>query len=365
MKKTIAITMSIFLVLATVLAFGEDLTKNITELLGLAKENSIQSEIDALNNQILIINKEEAMDEKKANDFVGGNRVDALKRKIIVNVDTFNASQAVYYDQVSTLRKEDQLKLDVENATANLVLSSKKLDNAKLNLGFYQKDAKVAEVQYGLGLLTHLQLSEKQNTLLDKELEIINLENTFYANELELKRLVGLGFDESIQTDYSVKIKIKYNENIDLNIEKYIDQTLEVLKKSDAEKAKQMIFDFTAESYKDYDKEYKEALYNLEIAKLEHKDIRKTTEINLKSNYNTLQTLYESYEIANEYAKLYTTKLKDTEQKYKLGLVSELDLMSAQMNLRDKEYASLKAAYDYNKALGDYLLSIKKFEVEE
>lgn len=360
MKKGLILGVIVLSVLSLAV-FGEGLLQTLGQLLVSGAENSIQGSIDQLNGDILKVKLEDANKEADKNKVPGGTRVDLLKKDLIVNIDTLTAKQALDYQTLEANKNQYTLKRDIEVATQDYALVLEEIRVAKLNLPVAEKEVAIAKTQQRLGMVTNLAVLEKENAVASQRLSLITLDQSRYEKALALEGLVGAALEGALLVDYKIELKPRFGMSIQVMLDGLVKRQLSVFKAQQALTVKEKTFNYTDTYYDELDKEYKEALYNLEIARLEYQDAYEAAKIDLLTAFEQVGILYESYLLEKDFVALNEARLADTQKKKSLGTASELEVLQAQVQLRNKKLDVTKAIVAYNKAYLDFKLKLQDF----
>ncbi|MCK8061244.1 MULTISPECIES: TolC family protein [unclassified Fusibacter] len=354
----------ISLIAISALTFGDTIAKTFNEVIEIASNNTLQTKIDEINIELLEEAKADADKDATMYTYVGDNKAEIMRVYNLNTVQPLIALNELNYEKLTKKMNEDQLAIDIELAICSLKLAEEELMNARLNLAYFELDYQAAKLKRELGLITQIELTEKENALEDQRLDIMNLENVVFTDQMELKRLMGIDYSEEVLVDYQMEIKPQYDIDLQKNLTDYISNQFAVTKAKNTLEIKENLFDLVKENFAENVKEYKQAEYDYLVAKNDYESIVETTESEIYTLYSSLQTKYESYVIALEYQELYAKRLEEETKKLELGLVSEIDLAYAKMNLRDKDLAVKKAMCTFNSAHLQFSKIIKTYSID-
>lgn len=349
---TLLLTTSVF-ALDDILSYTSESAEDV------AIEGSKQLLIDELDIQVKESNLEEAKEEATKNDYPGGSRVDRLKRSIIVKVDPLVAEANL---EVAKKQKEDNtrvLKKNIYIGLMDILLAEKELEMEQEKLIIIQAKYQIAKDKYDKELTTEYDVFDYEYQVDNKQIDILNVQDKLQLAKYEFNRLLNQDLDQVVEIEGS--LTLEESSELDLiMIEDILNNDTAVYEKTQDLIAKEITFDLTAIDYKDYTKEYKEANYEQEIARLDFDDTKVNLEVNIRNQFNVLLNKMDQYELAVKYLEIITNKLRADELKFENGMIAKVELLSQKEAYLDAEYQMYVAIYDFNTAKLDFDNMIKQ-----
>lgn len=313
-----------------------------------AVENSLSLTASQLTLDNKLLDQEETEKDAFNADQMGGDRVTFINNRIIVESDTLIAAMEVKLAEMALEKESVDLKNTLyKKGMAYQLLEDEIALNEKLlaNEGVYQENIEKKVIN---GVATSTDLTNQAIVYQNQEIKLIELKASLEALSIEINHLLGQDLDEEIVIEDQIKkmlfTEFDVNELYENRYENYPD----IYRKTVELESKTIIFDLYASKYLETNKEYKTALYDMQLAEIALSDAKKDFEVSLKSTYNTYLNAYDAYELAVKQLELQDKLYADTKLRYDLGLVNDEELLKAEASQLNAEYALTEAIYNFN-----------------
>lgn len=358
MKRIGIMMLGSFFLLTTAVFAGDEIAALTNSMFkDLAVKNSRQVLLDELDIKMNKDRLADAQEEADKNDYSGGSPSDQLKRRIIVQVDPLIAQTQL---EAASRKRTDNLnvlKNDTYKAGMKLLLLNKELEKEteKHKLLTEKTALEMAKYQNGTAIETAVQDLQIQTD--NKQIDVETVKNKIASAEYELNRLLGRNISDKVIIQDELIPEMLPTIDIEEVVQNSLDVNTAVFEKARDLEAKTLKLSLTAEVYKEDEKEYMEAKFEVEKAEIDLNETRISLEVDLKNTYQDLQNRFDQYEMAAAFVQLSQKKLDIIELKYKAGLETKEVLLSQQENHLDAIYNRDKAIYDFNITLADLYLS--------
>lgn len=354
MKKILTVMLILIIAVGTLSYSDEVLTYTLDELFNISFEDNTDIKLAELDIEVLEYELIDINEDAEINDYLGGDRVDLVKRRIMVLVDTLEGEYKLELAKM-------QLEKDLEFENNEIVLLGQeyllKQNELALNeaiLENYKQVLEYTQQRFNNGLITELDLSSAETSVDNQIIKVNGLETDLEKLMIDINFELDQPLDTAVTINDSIDIMPMTEYEIDKYVEYYLEEDLTVYEKTNDLEAKKRTFEIYAESYDEFTGEYKEALYNYEVAQLNLENAKRNYEVNIRSLYNSVLTAYDSYEINQKLVELSEKKYSDAELKFSLGLISEEELLNTNIDLLNAKYDMLKSIYDYNNAVVEF-----------
>ncbi|MBN2793888.1 MAG: TolC family protein [Clostridia bacterium] len=340
MIKKIGAFVILFTLVMNITVFAEEETTGYTyEALKIeAIEDHLELDASALNLEIKEMNLEEIL-EIAASTYDGPmDRVNYIKNMIKIYSDPLTAELAVYVAKANMENQIESIQNEIwMNSMKYLLLEKEILLNENL-LAYENYYLNVVEKKVAAGLVSQDTFANQLLVVENQEIKVNLLKIERNSLQVEINQMIGAPFDLPIVIDESLEIlpfesydmDTVYNDTFEKNIEIYENQILV--------QSKEIVFDLYADQYLETNKEYKIALYDLQIAEIQLSDAKLKYEAALKTSYNDYLNAYEAYELAVEQLGLEKDIYELLLKEYQAGLIAEEILKKAETSVQKSEY---------------------------
>jgi hypothetical protein len=242
------------------------------------------------------------------------------------------------YDTFYTLAKAN---IDIEIKTQSAKIAALKLEQAALK---FEKGV-ISKNDYTL-----VELNKKD---VDLQVNLANRNKKRYANKLYI--LMNEGYHPDVK---ELDVKLDYvgpGIDEDTAVQTALTNRLEIYSAKESEDLKQIAFDIVDQYYDETDISYTqaqndldEAIFNIDIAKMD-------VEFEIRTEYNDLLNLLDTIEVNKREVERNNMHYSVAKVKLILGMITDLDLQETELNLN-----KAKAVLDSSKM--DYIVAKFKFD---
>jgi hypothetical protein len=356
MKRTLIISLAIILLLGMV-TFADELVELFTfeQLTTEAIDGSLSIDSAELTLESKELALEKLEEDAEINNYPGGNRVDHIKRLTTVLADPIVAVAEVKNAELALAKESVTIAADIYKKGMNYLILK---DEVVLNNQLF--DYKVSYMEYAKkklesGISTSTDYTNKVIEAQSQELKQLELNSSLEAIAIEINHLLGHEWNAELNIGEAIVLSPFKVINVDFEYGDRVDNYPSVITKTANLEAKSIIFDLTADKYREVDKEYKIALANKKIAELELSDAKKSFEVSLRSAHNKYLNAYDSYLLTVKQNELAAKVYEEAVLKYDLGLISQEDMLKAEETKLNSDFSVTKAIYTYNVTKIDFI----------
>ncbi len=353
------------LALLTTMSFADDIPTTLQTLIDLAKENSLQQQIDYISIQKLQLEKEDVDKEAKRNKATGSNKDEKYRLYKLRIIDTTIAENALNNKKRLQAMHKAELEKDVENALAEAVLSYDEYKLAQEKLLLKELELKAIKLKQSLGVALQIDVIEAESATEQERLNRVNLLNKMEEKELALKKIIGAENIHALAVPYEIAIKEKLELTIEDEIDGYINHQQSVIQATDTLELTEKTYQFVEDLFSVSSKEYKQAKLDYLEASRKLRIEKANARAKIKADYNRLNVYYKQYEIAQKMLALKEKRLNANKIKSKQGSISKLDLQASEYAYKESQYALKVAVNRYNNALNEFNYLIKNYSEKE
>jgi hypothetical protein len=299
-----------------------------------------------------------------------GDRIkyeEAVRKVPTTSMNTYSGSYNRFVTPIVTEKvyelakkqKEDanrQLKLNVYKQALGLILSYENLANQEELLKIDQQKLERAYSNYIAGRITLDTYTSQQVTVENRKDTIADLKYDLEKKNMDFKLLLNIPMSEEDLVIEKVELKYDSPDTIDLKmvIQEALENDSTIYSRAMDVKIQEKVMELTEKFYDDdmavywqntYN--YKNALYNDDLAKI-------NLEYNIRVAYNNLKSKYNKIKLAEKNLELREKTMNETYQMYRTQLTTWDSYISTVINYNSARYSLLSNQINYMIAKADF-----------
>jgi hypothetical protein len=295
------------------------------------------------------------------------NYEEAVRKVPTTSMNTYSGSYNRFVTPIVTEKvyelakkqKEDanrQLKLNVYKQALGLILSYENLANQEELLKIDQQTLERAYSNYIAGRITLDTYTSQQVTVENRKDTIADLKYDLEKKNMDFKLLLNIPMSEEDLVIEKVELKYDSPDTIDLKmvIQEALENDSTIYSRAMDVKIQEKVMELTEKFYDDdmavywqntYN--YKNALYNDDLAKI-------NLEYNIRVAYNNLKSKYNKIKLAEKNLELREKTMNETYQMYRTQLTTWDSYISTVINYNSARYSLLSNQINYMIAKADF-----------
>ncbi len=318
-------------------------------LIDIAVKNDLDVDVIDADIRLNLIELEEAYDEAKKSDYIGGNRFSQIQNLKRIDLNPMIAERRLILSLQKKLACNSLKSLEVYGDIESVNIASYKYQASEYGMQYGKKIYDVALLMNDLGKNTLSDLLQAELAY-DKEVlkrSDIDGERTQALNELN--RELGISLYEPTEVETEI-----YTLEFDEGLKKdYLDKIAlnqpQILKKKLTFEETQLIYLWNKERYETDDKELINAYNNRSMASRDYKSSAAKERLKVKNVYDKLSYAKDLVEAKLVEEAAYRKKSENYKLKYEYGKVSEIEYLEVLDSLKQKEVDRMEAVREYNK----------------
>jgi hypothetical protein len=186
---------------------------------------------------------------------------------------------------------EYSIETEINSLAYDVRMKEVLVEKEEFYLEYSDKKYASDQTRYEMGLISLLDLNSSQNDYQKQIIALSDAENDLISSQNSLKSQVGIDLSEELEFTLDIE-KMPFERNYSSKLMEESSMKDIVLYKSYIQDyTKGTFFELTDEAYDVYDKEYKRAYYDAEIARINYEDDYNTFENSFRSDFSELKLL--------------------------------------------------------------------------
>lgn len=324
----------------------------------------IFTQLEKSNPEILLMDKkiglltkqyDEALERSKSFPHQASEKMSKVE---IVKEERLNwKSKLLELNNMKHDREEKlkQIKNDVEKMFADITIMQ--VQRKSLQEQLTAVDQRIAQMQLKikLGMLksTDIKQLEAQKIKLDSELKSLDREVTILLSDI--KKVAGINASTNITIkDYSYTYKSFNEYQVDMRIQNAVTGSYDIAKAKEELELLKIERDIVYHFSDDPQMDVEQLDMDINVKEAEIDDLNTSVESKLRTNYFALLNFNDAIEIAKIDKEIAELNLKKGEAQYKVGKITEMDVLDLRIALIKQEAQLMQAIGDYMKASKDF-----------
>lgn len=251
----------------------------------------------------------------------------------------------------------DQLALGVETAYYQVLLAESLVEVNEKAVGRAEEQLKLAQASYQAGIVA-------RNDVLQAEAQVVSVRSALASAQKNLN-LATMAFNQTLARPLDAPVELAGGleaasiEGVDLeaSMDQALAERFEILQAREGLANRQLAFKLAARYYTPQVFAYKKAEAELREAEVELRETQRDVELDVRTNYLELLDAQQRIAAAAKGVELAAENLRLARLRYEAGVGTNLDVLNAQVSVREAELKDSQALYDLNLAYAKYLKS--------
>ncbi|QCX33445.1 TolC family protein [Caloramator sp. E03] len=269
-------------------------------------------------------------------------------------ITPLEAKYSVYSAQNNIKINENTIKYSIMQSYCNLLNLKDSIEINNMNYKIKEENYKIAQLKYKYNLISSTEFKKIEGEYTKAKLTLDILNNNYNLQLKSFNRQLGIPINNITSI-----VDIEFDSKID-SIDKYIEETLinnmDIKNALEKLKNKNYIYDIVYDSFSDENNyNIQNALYEKNQAEHDLYNQKISKQINIKMAYQDIQKKFLDYKTAQDSYNNSLKKYNEGLMQYKLNKISNTDLKSLELLLKQAEI-------QINNVKRDIWLKIKKLE---